>query len=291
MTKLENRIDFTAVIGVKNANPNGDPLADNMPRVNNQGKGIITDVALKRKIRNAMLDQGGSVYVQSDDYSNDDYKDMRSRLLGNKEIASVLSENDATSDEGKPIFYKTACEQFLDVRAFGALFAFSKGKKDGLDGAAIGIRGPVSIQMAESIKPIDVTDMQITKSTSAELKDNGARGSDTMGHKQIVEFGVYKFSGSIRPNLAEKTQFSLEDSELLKQALLHMFDNDASASRPAGSMQLLKVVWSVHDNKLGQYPQWKVEQQVSVEYNDTASDFENVKIKFNALPNLKNEEF
>lgn len=272
MTTLQNKIDFAVIIRVKNANPNGDPLNGNRPRTDYANFGEMSDVALKRKIRDRLLerwveagknDDGNMIFVQSDDRKADEAKSLRARaeaVLG-KELGG-----DKTAE--------MACAKWIDVRAFGQLFALKSSKKagkkkeDGADdegdtGVSIGIRGPVTVQSAFSIEPIDVTSMQITKSVSGE-GDGSKRGSDTMGMKHRVDHGVYAFYGSMNPQLAEKTKFSEADTEAIKAVLPRLFENDESSARPAGSMEVLKVLWWRHNSKAGQYSAAKVHRSVVV---------------------------
>lgn len=272
MTTLQSKIDFAVILRVKNANPNGDPLNGNRPRTDYSNFGEMTDVSIKRKIRDRLLerwisdgkkDDGNMIFVQSDDRKADEAKSLRERaelILG--------------KDLGAPKTAEKACEKWVDVRAFGQLFALKSNKKagkkkdDGSDeegdtGVSIGIRGPVTIQSAFSVEPIDITSTQITKSVSGE-GDGTKRGSDTMGMKHRVDQGVYVFKGSMNPQLAEKTLFTDADAEAIKQVLPRLFENDESSARPAGSMQVLKVIWWKHNCKSGQYSSAKVHQSLTV---------------------------
>jgi CRISPR-associated protein Csd2 len=263
MTTLQNKIDFAVVLRVKRANPNGDPLNGNRPRTDYDNNGEMTDVCLKRKIRDRLLerwvaegkkDDGNMIFVQSDDRKADEHKSLRARaeaVLGNK-----LGSSETT---------KLACEKWFDVRAFGQLFALKANKKaqkgeenEGDAGISIGIRGPVTVQSAFSVAPIDVTSNQITKSVNLEDTKDGKRGADTMGMKHRVDKGVYVFFGSMNPQLAEKTGFSDQDAEAIKKVLPRLFENDESSARPAGSMEILKVIWWKHNCKSGQYSSAKV---------------------------------
>lgn len=261
MATLQHKIDFAVVFRVINANPNGDPLNGNRPRADYDGHGEITDVCIKRKTRDRLQESGQAIFVQSDDRKVDDAKSLRARAeaaLGNK-----LGSGETA---------KLACAKWLDVRAFGQLFAFKadkKGKKkdesdEGDTGVSIGIRGPVSVQSAFSIEPIEITSTQITKSVSGE-GDGSKRGSDTMGMKHRVDKGIYVFFGSMNPQLAEKTGFSDADAEAIKQVLPRLFENDASSARPEGSMEVLKVIWWKHNCKAGQYSSAKVHRTLSVQ--------------------------
>jgi CRISPR-associated protein Csd2 len=253
MAVLQNKIDFALVFSVKNANPNGDPLNGNIPRMTLDGHGELSDVCLKRKIRNRLLDDGNAVFVQSDDYKKDDYGSL-------KERADAVLGKDM---KDKKLLYKKACETWIDVRSFGQVFAFKGGDDKGV---SVGVRGPVTIQPAFSVDPVNVTSLQITKSVSGE-GDGSKRGSDTMGMKHSVDFGLYVTYGSINPQLAELTGFSEEDAEKIKKAVLYIFDNDASSARPEGSMEVVKLYWWKHSCKAGQYSSGKVHHTVEIKRN------------------------
>jgi CRISPR-associated protein Csd2 len=249
---LDHKIDFTVVLTVTEANPNGDPLNGNRPRQNYDGYGEISDVAIKRKIRNRLLDMGESIFVQSNDKNIDGHKSLKARAEAHPELKKLLKLKEDVNDQ----FAAIACKEWIDVRSFGQVFAF-KG-----NGVSVGIRGPVSIHTATSVDPIQITSMQITKSVNSE--SNEKKGSDTMGMKHRVDFGVYVFHGSINTQLAEKTQFSNEDAVKIKEALRTLFVNDASSSRPEGSIVVHKVYWWDHYSKLGQYSSAKVHQALQV---------------------------
>ena len=278
MTTLQNKIDFAVILRVKNANPNGDPLNGNRPRTDYSNFGEMTDVSIKRKIRDRLLerwvaggkaDDGNMIYVQSDDRKADEHKSLRARAeagLG-KELGSEKT-------------VMLACEKWFDVRAFGQLFALKSTKKagkkkdDGSDdegdtGVSIGIRGPVTVQSAFSVDPIEITSTQITKSVNGEDTKDGKRGPDTMGMKHRVDHGIYRFYGSMNPQLAQKTGFSDTDAEILKQLLPKLFENDESSARPAGSMEVLKVIWWKHNCKSGQYSSAKVHRSLTLHPDGT----------------------
>ena len=250
MSTIENKIDFAVILSVKNANPNGDPLNGNRPRENYDGHGEISDVCLKRKIRNRMQDLGEAVFVQSDDRSNDSCKSLKDRADSCKPLAEAIKKKNTE------LAVKTACEEWIDVRSFGQLFAFK-----GSD-ASIGIRGPVSLHPAFSVDTVDISSIQITKSVNSTTGEK--KSSDTMGMKHRVDFGLYVFYGSVNCQLAEKTGFSDADAEVLKKALCTLFENDASSARPEGSMEVCRVVWWRHNNKSGQYSSAKVHGCVHV---------------------------
>lgn len=256
MTVLQNKIDFSVVFTVSKANPNGDPLNGNRPRQDFIGHGEVSDVALKRKLRNRLQDEGESIFVQSDERRNDGYRSLKDRAESVEELRKLL--NDAKADED--LAAALACQQWFDVRAFGQVFAF-KGNK-----LSIGVRGPISIHTATSLDPVDVTSMQITKSVNSTTneKNPGEKTSDTMGMKHRVDFGVYVFHGSINPQLAEKTGFTEADAEKIRQALITLFVNDASSARPDGSMEVHKVLWWRHSSKIGQYSSAKVHRALKI---------------------------
>ncbi len=275
MATLSKKIDFAVIMCVKNANPNGDPLNGNRPRTDYEGLGEMTDVCIKRKIRDRMVERyvelkkknlgkekGQAVFVQSDDRKCDDAKALKER-----------AEKALDKDLGSKETAKKACEEWLDVRAFGQLFAFKsdkKGKKkeegesEGDTGISIGIRGPVTIQSAFSIEPVSVSSTQITKSVNAEETKDGKRSSDTMGMKHRVDSGIYVTYGSMNPQLAERTGFSDDDASVIKSILPKLFENDASSARPEGSMAVKKVIWWEHNCKSGQYSSAKVHNTLTV---------------------------
>ena len=258
MATLQNKIDFALVFTVKNANPNGDPLNGNIPRMTLDGRGELSDVCLKRKIRNRLQDFGDAIFIQSDDYRKDEHRSLRNRA------EAVLGKAMKNEDELR----KLAQETWIDVRSFGQVFAFKGGEGKGV---SVGIRGPVTIQPAFSVESVNVTSLQITKSVSGE-GDGTKRGSDTMGMKHSVDFGLYVTYGSINPQLAELTGFSDEDADKIKNAILHIFDNDASSARPEGSMEVVKLYWWKHNSKLGQYSAAKVHKTLEITKKDGIID-------------------
>ena len=274
MSKLENKIDFVALVAVNNANSNGDPLNGNRPRTDYNGYGEISDVCIKRKIRNRMQDMGERVFVQSDERCDDGARSLKERA---KDLEKI-KDYDA--------FYKQACEKWTDVRSFGQVFAFK-----GFDCASVGVRGPVSIHQAVSMDPVEVYSMQITKSVSGEKKEGKERGSDTMGMKHYVKFGLYKIKGSINVQLAEKTGFSREDANLVKDCLKTLFVNDSSSARPDGSMEVYKLYWFEHNCKAGQYSSANVHRSVEVTSKiDVPASIDDYSIQVNQLPELAVEE-
>lgn len=281
---LSKKIDFAVVFKVTNANPNGDPLNGNRPRTIYEGNGEVSDVCIKRKIRNRLMEAGKAIFVQSDDSKNDKHPSLKSRA---DEILSGLKAPEEIA--------KKACETWFDVRSFGQLFAFKaaggkkgkakEGEESGDDkGVSIGIRGPVSVQSAFSIAPVSLTSTQITKSVSSE-GDGTKRGSDTMGMKHRVDRGIYTFYGSMNPQLAVKTRFSDSDAAAIKAVLPRLFENDASSARPEGSMEVLKVVWWEHNCASGQCSSAKVHRSLNVADTDDLDAL----ISFNELNGPKPE--
>lgn len=262
---LSNKIDFAVILRVRNANPNGDPLNGNRPRADYDGVGEISDVCLKRKIRDRLLEASQPIFVQSDDRKVDEFKSLKERA--EKTLGKAFATERMTSE---------ACKKWFDVRAFGQLFAYKKGTKKEDDsesdgdsaGVSIGIRGPVTVQTAFSVEPVSVTSTQITKSVSGE-GEGKKRASDTMGMKHRIDQGVYVFFGSMNPQLAERTGFSDEDAEAIKRVLPKLFENDASSARPEGTMEVLKVFWWKHDSKLGKYSSAKVHRSLTVKPDGT----------------------
>ncbi len=250
MSILTNKIDFAVVLSVKNANPNGDPLNGNRPRETYDGYGEISDVCIKRKIRNRLLDMGQPIFVQSDDKRADGFKSLRERADSMEELKRAEKAKDSEA------YAKVACETWTDVRSFGQVFAF----KD--SGVSIGVRGPVSVHPAFSVLPVDISSIQITKSVNSVTGDK--KSSDTMGMKHTVPFGVYVFYGSVNCQLAERTGFTEEDAELIHEALKTLFENDSSSARPDGSMEICRVYWWKHNCRIGQYPSAKVHRSLHV---------------------------
>ena len=248
---LQNKIDFVAFVSVIMADPNGDPLNGNSPRTDYNGLGEMSDVCIKRKLRNRMQNLGQAVFVQSADRCDDGCGSLSERASAVLGKAKEFKDSDA--------YAQKACETWLDVRSFGQVFAFKDTK-----GVSIGVRGPVSVHQGVSLSPVQVEDMQITKSVNGESSDKG-RSSDTMGMKHFVRFGLYKIKGSINVQLAEKTGFTEEDAGILKECLRTLFVNDTSSARPEGSMEVVRLYWFHHNCKDGQYSSARVHRSVQAE--------------------------
>lgn len=274
---ITNKIDFVLFVSAANANPNGDPLDGNRPRINYDGYGEISDVCIKRKIRNRMQDMGQAIFVQTDDRCDDGCKSLSDR-------ASQFIKKPKDREE----YARLACEKWLDVRAFGQVFAFKS------DSVSVGVRGPVSIHQAISLSPVDIHSIQITKSVNSESTDKDKKSSDTMGMKHMISFGLYVIKGSVNVQLAEKTGFSEEDAQLLKECLKTLFVNDASSARPDGSMEVCRLYWWRHNCKDGQYSSAKVHRSVQAalkEGIDIPSSFEDYEITETPLEGLVPEVY
>ena len=279
MSELRGKIDFVVLVSVTNANPNGDPLNGNRPRENFDGYGEISDVCIKRKVRNRFQDLGENVFVQSDERRTDSFKSLRERAEGCEELKAEMKGKNADRDKCAQI----ACEQWIDVRSFGQVFAF-KGSE-----VSLGIRGPVSIHQAVSVSPVDIISMQITKSVNSEAGKEG-KASDTMGTKHRVGFGLYLVKGSVNVQLAEKTGFSQEDAELLKRALATLFENDASSARPEGSMEVRQLYWWQHEEKTPAISTARIHRSIKViPQTERPKTFEEYKVEIELLEGLKPE--
>lgn len=275
---LTKKIDFALIIGVKNANPNGDPLNGNRPRADFSGIGEMTDVCLKRKIRDRLQENGEMIFVQANERKDDGMVSLKNRydgfikhleeknnsqatdLLGD-EVETKSKKKTSKKDVKKDEIAKSACENWFDVRSFGQVFAFS-GKDE--DGVSIAVRGPVTLHSAYSIEPINITSTQITKSVNGDGDSDVKKSSDTMGMKHRVDSGIYVAYGAMSPQLAERTGFSDADAEKIKTVLSQLFEGDASSARPEGSMQVLKLIWWEHNCKSGQYSSAKVHGSLKV---------------------------
>lgn len=276
MAVLQNKIDFMTLVSVKNANPNGDPLNGNRPRMDYDGYGEISDVCIKRKIRNRMLDMGQNVFVQSEDKKVDEYKSLSDR-------AQSVLKGIKSRDE----YEKKACDTWLDVRAFGQVFAF---KSMDVSGKTAGVRGPVTIHQAQSVSPVEIESIQITKSVNSETQEG--KSSDTMGMKHYIKFGLYVIKGSINVQLAEKTGFTEDDAEVIKECLRTLFINDASSARPDGSMEVEKLYWWKHNCKDGQVSSGRVHDSVKVTLKpdvEVPHDYSDYDVELTEIPGLEPE--
>lgn len=239
-----NKIDFIMTFTVENANCNGDPLAENSPRVDSNGLGEVSDVCLKRKIRNRFQDNGNAIFVQSKERTEDGCTSLEKRYQ------EYFNKN-MTDNEIEKGFN----EKWLDVRAFGQVITY--------DSRSVGIRGPISIGLAKSLDPITIESMQITKSINGmEQKNPNDKAPDTMGMKYFVEFGTYMVHGAVNSYFAEKTGFNEKDLEEFKKALKTIFVNDASSARPDGSMEVKEIFWFEHSCKVGDVSSAKIKSLI-----------------------------
>lgn len=259
MTTISNRYEFVLLYDVENGNPNGDPDAGNMPRIDPEtGYGIVTDVCLKRKIRNyAELVKGDAsgyrIYIKEGTPLNKNHEEAYIEVgltPGDKKVK--------TDDVHKA--QKWMCANFFDVRTFGAVM--STGDNCGQ------VRGPVQINFSRSIDPIIQQEVTITRQTVTKIED--ADKERTMGRKHIVPYGLYRAEGYVSAKLANDptkgTGFSEEDLELLWDALINMFEHDHSAAR--GKMAARKLVIFKHDSELGNAPAHRLFELVTVERID-----------------------
>ena len=220
---------------------------------------------------------GENIFVQSDERSDDGCKSLADRAKNNGDMQKALKAKD------KDAYAKVACETWIDVRSFGQVFAF----KD--DSVSVGVRGPVSVHSAFSVLPISINSMQITKSVNSETKEK--KSSDTMGMKHKIYTALYVIKGSVNHQLAEKTGFTDEDAEKIKEALRTLFVNDSSSARPDGSMEVCRVYWWKHNCPMGQYSSAKVHRLVRITARtDDPKDFEDYEVRVDSLPDLTLEE-
>ena len=277
MTTISNRYEFVLLYDVENGNPNGDPDAGNMPRIDPEtGYGIVTDVCLKRKIRNyAELVKGDAagyrIYVKEGTPLNQNHVEAY-EAIGLKTKASATSKqvNDAR---------QWMCANFFDVRTFGAVM--STGDNCGQ------VRGPVQINFSRSIDPIIQQEVTITRQTVTKIED--AEKERTMGRKHIVPYGLYRAEGYVSAKLASDptkgTGFSEEDLELLWESLINMFEHDRSAAR--GKMAARKLVIFKHASDLGNAPAHKLFDLVKVSKKDGVNpprQFTDYEISVDAAP-------
>lgn len=235
-----NKIDFALVITATNCNPNGDPIT-NMPRIDYDGYGVIMDVAIKRKIRNRLQDTGEKILMEQSDRITDGLKSIKDKVLASPVAKHIKDKTDHD-------FKQAACREWIDVRSFGQVFAFKSSS-----GVSIGIRGPVSIGIATSLETVAMEEMQITKSLNTS-SDTG-KDSTTYGNaKFIINHGVYVSYGSIYPQIANSTGFNKEDADKVKIAMSTLFENDASAARPSGSMTSTLYWWEHQDKNATKSP-------------------------------------
>ncbi len=257
-----NRYDFILLFDVKDANPNGDPDAGNLPRVDPEtGHGLVTDVCLKRKIRNYVALKGGEgnrIYFSDGAVLNNLHLEgWKSAGLEDEKDKKKLPKDLAKARAVTQFM----CANFFDIRTFGAVM--------GTEVNAGQVRGPVQISFARSVDPIITSEHAITRSSVTNERD--AEKERTIGRKFTVPYGLYRAQGVVNPFLAEGprgTGFSDKDCELLWDALVRMFDVDQSAARPAGSMATRKLVVFKHESALGNAQAHKLFERVTVKRRD-----------------------
>ncbi len=262
---IKNRYEFAIIFDVENGNPNGDPDAGNMPRVDPEtGYGIVTDVCLKRKIRNYVevvkeAEPGYGIYIKSGvPLQTSDKKAFE--YLGTDESGVKKMKKDNPEIDGK--IRDFMCENFFDIRTFGAVMTtFVKASLN-----CGQVRGPVQLGFARSVDPIFPQEITITRcaiTTEADAEKN----TNTMGNKFVVPYGLYVAEGYVSANLARKvTHFSEDDLELLWNAILNMFDFDRAAAR--GKMAVRKLVIFKHDSELGNAPAYKLFDTIKIKRKD-----------------------
>ena len=286
---LDHKIDFSVIISATDANPNGDPLNGNCPRQSFDGRGEITDVCIKRKIRNRLQDMHEKIFVQTDDRCDDGCKSLYDRMCQCESLKKVLKGKNTD----RAVFKKIACQEWIDVRSFGAVFAFKveNDKDEKKDNVSVPVRGPITIREVFSVSPIEIISTQITKSVNGS-SGKESKSSDTMGMKHRVAFGLYVINGSINCQTAELTGFSNEDAEKIKEALCTLFENDASSARPEGSMVVHRVYWWEHDSKTPKVSTKTVHEAVQIDLKEgveTPTRFEDYNITLREINGVKPE--
>lgn len=265
---IKNRYEFVILFDVENGNPNGDPDAGNMPRVDTETRlGIVTDVCLKRKIRNYVETvkedaSGYRIYIKDGVPLN--RSDAEAYEALDVDEKNIKNKKKADPDIDRKI-RDWMCKNFYDVRTFGAVMTtFVK--------AALNcgqVRGPVQLGFARSVEPVMPQEITITRVAITTEADAENKGTE-MGRKYIIPYGLYRCEGYISANLARKTTgFSEDDLQLLWQAILNMFENDHSAAR--GKMAVRELIIFKHDNELGCAPAWKLFEKVKIERRDKNS--------------------
>ncbi len=252
MSELKNRIDFVYIFDVQDGNPNGDPDAGNLPRVDAEtGMGLVTDVCLKRKVRNYVqvakqLTDGYDIFIKE--------KAVLDSLVNQTYDLTEITQ--APQDERRAIAKKVMCRNYYDIRTFGAVIATS-GKQDQ-------VRGPIQMTFARSIDQVATLEHSITR--MAVTKEADLEKERTMGRKATIPYGLYVCHGFISANLAKQTGFNEEDLDLFFDALKNMFDVDRSAAR--GLMSAQRLIVFKHDSMLGNAPANKLFDLVKVQRMD-----------------------
>lgn len=275
MNELKNRIDFVYIFDVQDGNPNGDPDAGNLPRVDAEtGMGIVTDVCIKRKVRNYVqvakgLANGYDIFVKE-------------KTVLNNEIDKAHDDAKVKAAQNKIAAARQyMCEHYYDIRTFGAVM--STGKNAGQ------VRGPIQLTFARSVNPVATSEHSITRIAVATPKEAESQNGEnhTMGRKATIPYGLYVCHGFISANLAQQTGFTEDDLALFFDALKNMFDLDRSAAR--GLMSAQKLIVFRHASELGNAPANKLFDLVKIEKttNDVPRSFKDYAVSINtsALPN------
>ena len=265
MEAIKNRYEFVVLFDVENGNPNGDPDAGNMPRIDPEtGYGLVTDVCLKRKIRNYVETvkedaSGYRIYIKDGVPLNRSDKEACDYVGVNPKDLKDAKKKDSSLDEKLRDFM---CSNFYDIRTFGAVMTtFTKGALN-----CGQVRGPVQLGFARSVEPILPQEVTITRVAITKEDDAEKKGTE-MGRKYIVPYALYRCEGYVSANLARKsTGFSDDDLNLLWKAIMNMFENDHSAAR--GKMAVRELIIFKHDSELGNAPAWKLFDTVKVTRRD-----------------------
>jgi CRISPR-associated protein Csd2 len=264
MTAIANRYEFVFLFDVTNGNPNGDPDAGNLPRLDPEtNRGLVTDVCLKRKIRNfiGLFHDGVSrmgIYVREGAVLNEQHRAAYKAVRPDDPKVATDKKLNPKDDVEEAAVRAFMCDNFFDVRTFGAVMG---------TGINCGqVRGPVQFAFAQSVErvlPLEISITRMAATTEAELKeDGGRRDNRTMGRKHIIPYGLYRAHGYISAKLAERTGFTEEDLESLWSALEQMFDHDRSAAR--GEMQSRRLIVFRHASALGNAPAAKLFDRVII---------------------------
>lgn len=250
---MNNRYDFVYLFDCKDANPNGDPDAGNLPRIDAEtGQGLVTDVCLKRKVRNFVetTQKEQKIYFKEFAVHNQQHEEAYKALdLGDPKKAKRAEKDQAR---------EWMCQNFYDVRTFGAVMSTKVNCGQ--------VRGPVQIAFSRSIDPIVAAEHAITRTSVTDEKD--IEKERTMGRKFSIPYGLYRTSGFINPFLAEQTGFCDDDLELFFSAMVNAFQFDQSAARPAGSMNARRLIVFKHENQLGKAPSSKLLEGITVKLKD-----------------------
>lgn len=255
---IKNRYEFVMLFDVENGNPNGDPDAGNQPRIDPEtSQGIVTDVCLKRKIRNYVElekegEKGYNILIKND-------RNLNSKFTEAYDVLELTKKQSGKNRDDVQKAQQYMCKNYFDVRTFGAVMSTG-------DDQCGTVRGPVQINFARSIDPVFAQDITITRQAkTSEARENA--GNSEMGKKSMIYYGLYRAEGYISASLSQKvTGFSEEDLELLWRAVINMFENDRSAAR--GKMCMRKLYVFRHDSSLGNAPVHILFDKIHVDRND-----------------------